>query len=39
VTLGDELFDDELFDDEIVGGMVVPLWNEDVELAELAFAF
>lgn len=33
VTLGDELFDED------VGGMVVPLGNEDVELAELAFAF
>ena len=34
VTLGDELFDDEN-----VGGMVVRLGREDVELAELASAF
>ena len=30
---------DELDDDENVGGMVVLLGNEDVELAELVFAF
>jgi len=30
---------DELDDDETVGAMVVLLGNEDVELAELVFAF
>ena len=41
VVFGDKLEDDEEdrdFDED-ESGMVVPLGNEDVELAELAFAF